>query len=439
MPRTTPTERAARTLLRPFQIFLEKEASGSIVLLACSAIALIWANSPFRDSYFHVWETEIGFTVGDFALHKSLHHWINDGLMAVFFFVIGLEIKREVLVGELASMRKAALPLAAAVGGMLVPALIYAAFNAGSPALRGWGIPMATDIAFALGVLALLGPGIPNGLKVFLAALAIVDDLGAVLVIALFYTADLNTTALLIGSGILALMLLANRAGVRYPLVYAILGFLLWMAILESGVHATIAGVLAAMAIPARRRLDPREFAERGRTLLGWFDREVEPEIDRFTPQQTDAVHALERACKEVGTPLARLEHAHLPWVTWFIMPLFALSNAGVELGGGIGAALGDAVALGIVVGLVVGKQIGVALFSWLVVKLGVASLPTGASWKQVYGVACLCGIGFTMSLFIANLAFTEAGTLDVAKTGVLFASLVSGIWGFFYLRAHRA
>lgn len=435
-PGGTPTGRAANLLLRPFQYFFAKEASGSILLLACTAAALIWANSPFGESYHHLWETEIGFEVGHFSLSMSLHHWINDALMAVFFFVIGLEIKREILVGELASFRKAALPLFAAVGGMVVPALLYTAFNAGTPAIVGWGVPMATDIAFALGVLSLLGSGVPNGLKVFLAALAIVDDLGAVLVIAIFYTAELDVAALGAGAIFLFAMFFANRVGVRYPLVYAALGIGLWLAVLQSGVHATIAGVLAAMAIPAWRRIDPREFADRGRSLLDTFERDIAPAADRLTTDQTDAVSSLEVACEAVETPLSRLEHTLLPWVAFFIMPVFALSNAGVEIGGSFLQSLAGPVSLGIVAGLVIGKQVGVALFAWLAVRIGMASLPTGATWKQLYGVACLCGIGFTMSLFIANLAFPDAATLDVAKTGILVASLISGVWGFVLLKA---
>jgi NhaA family Na+:H+ antiporter len=426
---------AASLLLRPFQYFFAKEAAGSILLLLCTAAALIWANSPVAESYHHLWESYIGLSVGDFELRMSLHHWINDGLMAVFFFVIGLEIKREVLVGELATMRKAALPLVAAVGGMVVPALLYAGLNAGTPEISGWGVPMATDIAFALGVLSLMGPRVPGALKVFLAALAIVDDMGAVLVIAIFYTSELSLSALGIGGLCLAAMFLANRLAVRYPLVYAALGLALWLAVLKSGVHATVAGVLAAMAIPAWRRIDGREFAQRAQSLLATFERDIEPDAERLTPDQADAVSSLEVACEAVETPLSRLEHTLLPWVAFFIMPVFALSNAGVEIGGDFLGSLAGPVSFGIILGLVVGKQIGVTLFAWLAVRMGMAELPAGASWKQLYGVACLCGIGFTMSLFIANLAFPSAEALDIAKAGILVASLVSGLWGYLLLK----
>jgi len=428
MPQITATEQVALDLVRPFQDFLHKKSSGSILLLACTAIALAWANSPWHDAYHHLWETELGFRIGDFAMAKSLHHWINDGLMSIFFFVIGLEIKREVMVGELASMRQAALPLAAAVGGMLVPALLFAAFNLGTPEIRGWGIPMATDIAFALGVLTLLGSRVPVGLKLFLAALAIVDDLGAVLVIALFYTGELSLPALGVAALMFAGMLAANRAGVRYPTVFAVIGFGMWLAVLESGVHATIAGVLGAMAIPARRRLGPHEFARRGRSLFATFDNAPDDPRAVFNEDQSDAVSALERACEAVETP---------PWVAFVVMPVFALSNAGVELGSP--ATLAEPTALGILVGLVLGKQVGVFLFSFLAVSLGAATLPTGATWRHIYGVACLCGIGFTMSIFIDNLAFTDAATRDVAKTGILAASLLSGIWGWVVLKTSPA
>lgn len=430
---------AATLLLRPFQYFFAKEAAGSLLLLACTAIALVWANSMFGEAYHHIQEAEIGIGLGAFELTLSLHEWINDGLMAVFFFVIGLEIKREILVGELASWRRAALPMFAALGGMVVPALLYTAFNAGTPGIAGWGVPMATDIAFALGVLSLMGPAVPSGLKVFLAALAIVDDLGAVLVIAIFYTAHVSAGALAAGALFLAAMFAANRMGVRYPLIYALLGTGLWLAVLKSGVHATVAGVLAAMAIPAWRRIDAREFADRGRSLLDAFERDIDPSSDRLTSDQTDVVSSIEVACEAVETPLSRLELSLVPWVAFLIMPVFALSNAGVEIGSSFVRSVTGPVSLGVIVGLVIGKQIGVTVFAWLAVRTGMATLPAGANWRQLYGVACLCGIGFTMSLFIANLAFPETATLDAAKTGILLASIVSGLWGWLFLHRLRA
>ena len=422
-------------LLRPFQRFFALEASGSILLLGCALLALVWANSPYAAAYHHLWEIEIAVGAPRFGLTETLHHWINDGLMAVFFFVIGLEIKREILVGELSTLRQAALPLAAAVGGMVVPALIYVAFNAGTPAVRGWGIPMATDIAFALGVLALLGSRAPLGLKIFLTALAIVDDLGAVLVIAFFYTADLSFVSLGVAGGFLFAMIGANRMHVRHPLVYLLLGIGLWVAVLLSGVHATIAGVLSALTIPARRRIDAEEFHREGTIYMEEFREDLRAGMVDLTADQRDAVVSLEEACEAVQTPLQRLEHMLHPWVAFFIMPVFALANAGVSIGSGLLGALANPIALGVGAGLVVGKQVGVLLFSWLAVRFGIATLPAGAGWRQLYGVACLCGIGFTMSLFIANLAFEDPASLDIAKTGILSASLVAGVLGFLILR----
>jgi NhaA family Na+:H+ antiporter len=425
-------------LLRPFQTFFELESAGSILLLACTLLALLWANSPFSESYFHLWETEVTVGTEAFRLTYSLHHWINDGLMAVFFFVIGLEIKREVLLGELSTPRQAALPLAGAAGGMVVPALLYAAFNAGQPTAAGWGIPMATDIAFALGILSLLGNRAPLGLKVFLTALAIVDDLGAVLVIALFYTADLSSQALAAAALFLGAMVALNRLGVRHPLAYLVFGLGLWVALLKSGVHATIAGVLGALTIPTARKLDASQFLSRARSYLAEFAEDLEAGQQEPTTDQRDAVFSLERASQAVLSPLAVLEHAMHPWVAFVIIPIFALANAGVALGGGVLDTLASPIGLGVVAGLVIGKQTGVMLFCVLAVRLGWAALPADASWRQLYGVACLCGIGFTMSLFIAGLALGEGATLDAAKTGILAGSLISGVLGYVVLARVR-
>jgi NhaA family Na+:H+ antiporter len=433
-----PTARATIFLIRPFQRFFEKEASSSILLLLCTAVALVWANSIFRESYEHLWETYVSIGWGGAQLSLTLHHWINDGLMAVFFFVIGLEIKREVLVGELSTARKAALPIAAAIGGMVVPALVYVAFNAGTPELRGWGVPMATDIAFALGVLALLGSRVPSSLRVFLAALAIADDLGAVLVIALFYTDQLSVQSLVIAGMLLVTMFVLNRAGVRSPIPYAVVGLLLWFAVLQSGVHATVAGVLAATAIPARRRIVPSEFNAKSQNLLEEFREDVREGETELTADQRDALYSLSIAIEGVETPGARLEHSLHPWVSYFIMPVFALANAGVHLGGGAGAAMLSPVALGVALGLLLGKPIGVTFFAWLAVRLGWAALPEDVRWRHVSGVSVLCGIGFTMSLFIATLAFPDPATLDVAKIGILGGSLLAGIGGWLSLAGAR-
>ena len=326
----TPIEPVAR----PFQEFSESEAAGGVLLLATTALALAWANSPWAESYFKLWEHE--FTIGfeGFALSKSILHWINEGLMAIFFFVVGLEIKRELLVGELASPRHAALPIAGALGGVVVPALLYFSLNAGGPGAAGWGIPMATDIAFAMGAMALLGSRVPVGLKVFLTALAIVDDIVAVLVIAVFYTGNLSWPSIGVAGGFFAALLAAGILGMRHPLPYALLGLCLWVAMLLSGVHATIAGVLVALAVPAQPRIDVGNFIARGRRFLDQMENpdDGEEHILRSESRQA-AVMALEDACEKVETPLQRFEHTLLPWVRLIIMPVFALANAGVALG----------------------------------------------------------------------------------------------------------
>ncbi len=426
-----------RRLMLPFQEFFQAEAASGIVLLACAAVALLWANSPWAESYFHLWETHVVVGGGALVLDYSLHYWINDGLMAVFFFMVGLEIKREVLVGELASPKQAAFPIAAAVGGMLVPALIYVAFNAGTPELRGWGTPMATDIAFALGVLALLGTRAPTGLKIFLAALAIVDDLGAVLVIALFYSAGIDWSMLMYGGITFIVLLGANRGGVRRPAVYAVLGLLLWFFFLKSGVHATIAGVLLAVTIPAKTRINVNDFVSDARTYLQRFEADgLRPDpAAPLTPQQESALERLEEAAEGVQSPLLSIEHAIVPWVAFGIMPLFALANAGVALAPEVVSGLGSPVVLGIALGLLIGKPVGVGLFAWAAVKLGIAGYPAGVRGLHLVGVGLLAGIGFTMSLFIAGLAF-DGVTLELAKVGVLAASTVAGLGGYLVLRA---
>ena len=423
-------------LLRPFQEFASRSAASGILLSLCTVAALAWANSPWSESYAGLWQTKLTAGFGSLALSKPLILWINDGLMAVFFFVVGLEIKREVLAGELSSLKHAALPLAGALGGMIVPALIYTAFNAGGEGARGWGIPMATDIAFALGALALLGDRVPLSLKVFLTALAIVDDIGAVLVIAVFYTSAIWWASLAVGFLFLAMMTGANLAGFRHPLVYILLGIALWIAFLKSGVHATVAGVLMAMTIPSRSRIEAVEFVEYGRGALDDFERAAESNPDLLTNQdQQAAIHLLENACELAATPLQRMEHALHPWVSFFIMPVFALANAGVALDGRLASALVAPVSLGVIAGLVLGKQIGITLFSWLAVRTGFAALPEQVTWRQIYGVAWLGGIGFTMSLFIANLAFGDGSSLSEAKLAILTASLVAGVTGWLLLR----
>ncbi|MEX0893530.1 MAG: Na+/H+ antiporter NhaA [Gemmatimonadota bacterium] len=431
---------AAAILVRPFQTFFALESASGLLLLSTAVVALVWANSPWAASYFDLWETHVVVGGGGLVIDKSLHHWINDGLMAVFFFVVGLEIKREVLVGELASPRQAALSVAAAVGGMLVPAVLYAVLNMGGPGAAGWGIPMATDIAFALGVLALLGSRVPLSLKIFLTAIAIVDDLGAVLVIAFFYTAELTWLALALAGVVMVALVAVNLMRIRSPLPYVLLGIVLWVAMLKSGVHATLAGILLAMTIPARRRIDAPEFLRRAELYLAEFAEDVQPGRSEPTGDQQDALHSLEVAAEHVATPLLRLEHSLHPWVAFMIMPVFALANAGVALGGDVAGVLQSPVTLGIILGLFLGKQIGILAFAWLAVRSRLAVLPAGVGWPQIWGVSLLCGIGFTMSLFIASLAFADAALLDAAKIGILAASVLAGAAGALVLvRVSRA
>ena len=426
-------------VLGPFQRFAATSAAGGLVLLACTAVALAWANSPWADGYHHLWETPVTVGAPGFGLTLSLHAWVNDALMAVFFFLVGLEIKREVLVGELATRRSATLPVAAALGGMAAPALLYTALNAGGPGAGGWGIPMATDIAFALGILALLGDRVPSGLRIFLAALAIADDLGAVLVIALFYTGALDWGALGGAAAVLAALLGLNRAGARRPLTYAVLGAVLWLFVLASGVHATIAGVLLALTIPARTRIDEPEFLGRAEASLADFRAADEPGTTVLTNRgHQEAIQALESACDAAQAPLQRIEHALHGFVAFLVMPVFALANAGVPLGGGAGAALRSPIALGVALGLLVGKPLGIVAASWIAVRSGAADLPAGVAWRHVHGAGWLGGIGFTMSLFVAGLAFADPAVLDTAKLGVLGASVVAGCVGYALLRKAR-
>ena len=435
--RSAPPARSIERVLSPLREFTHTSAAGGVLLMIAAAVALIWANSPFASSYTALWQTRLSIGIGDLALSKPLLLWINDGLMAIFFLVVGLEIKREVLVGELREPRKALLPVVAAIGGAAIPALIFVAIVGGSrpEAIRGWGIPMATDIAFALGVLALLGRRAPIALRVFLTALAIVDDLLAVLVIALFYTSNVAVMALVAAGITLALLVAANLLGVRRPVVYALLGVVLWVAVLQSGVHATIAGVLLAFTIPATTRLDASAFAATARQRLDDFERHDDGESG-VTATQHAALWDLEEATEQAQAPMMRMEHGLHEWVAFFIVPLFALANAGVALTGDLGAMLTDPVVVAVVLGLVVGKQVGITAATWLVVRSGRASLPEGVHWRHIYGVAWLGGIGFTMSLFIGELAYHESPALGLAKIGILLASVVAGIGGYLILRA---
>jgi NhaA family Na+:H+ antiporter len=419
-------------LLSPINAFLSAESAGGILLFAAAIAALAWANSPWGHTYHAFWHAKLAVgVVGGFQHAMTLEHWVNDGLMVVFFLLVGLEIKREVLMGELASVRRASLPIAGAIGGMVVPALIFAALNHGGPGAAGWAIPMATDIAFAVGVLALVGPSVPASVKVFLLAVAIVDDLGAVLVIAAFYTSSISVPALGVAGAFLAALVLLNVLRVHSPLPYMLLGVGLWIATLYSGVHATAAGVLLAFTIPVTRQIEEGPYVEYARRALHEFASDAAVKPDRISDRQSHALKSLEEASQAVQTSLARVEHALLKPVTFVIVPVFALANAGVSLREGGGLPLGSPVMWGVLAGLVLGKPIGVLLASWLAVKFRVASLPEGAAWGQVTGVAVLCGIGFTMSLFIANLAFPgRDDQLAATKIGILAASVLAGAAG---------
>ena len=421
-------------LTAPFKRFARVEASGGILLLLCTLIAVAWANSTWAHGYDSVWERTLTIGFGSLSMTHDYHHWINDGLMAIFFFLMGLEIKREILCGELSSFKSAAFPFAAALGGCVFPTLLYLVVAYRTEAQQGWAVPMATDIAFALGVLALLGKNVPPAIKIFVTALAIVDDVFAVLVIALFYTAHISVPA--IGMALLGLCFscLANWLGIRKPSVYAFIGVLVWMAVFKSGIHATIAGVLMAFTIPASTTADRSRFLISGRALLDRI--EAAP---RHSPEEHDAFDVLESQSVVMQSPLHRIEHRIQPWISFLIMPLFALANAGVHLLGNVSGALRSSVSIGIAVGLFVGKPVGITLFSWLADKWKLASPPQDVSWKQIFGASWLCGIGFTMSLFVAGLAFRDMPLLDMAKIGTFSGSVLAGFAGSMMLKRSRS
>ena len=414
-----------------FQRFARLQASGGILLFLAALAALIWANSGGAETYFQLLSTKLAITFGGQGLTKDLIKWINDGLMALFFFIVGLEIKREITVGELASPRRAALPLMAAVGGMAGPALIYTAFNFGTEGMVGWAIPMATDIAFMLGLMALLGRRVPFSLRVFFTALAIGDDLGAVLVLAIFYTSGIAWSALGAAAVIVLVLVGLNALGVRNPLPYALLGIVLWVAFVQSGLHATIAGVVLALTIPARTRVRKEAFLAQCVAILGGAEPEVPQEDVHHNDRRQAAAHALEAIAERMQSPAQRLEHMLTPWATFFVLPIFALANAGVSFSGGLGEVLGSRVALGVILGLLVGKPVGITFFTWLAVRLNIGQMPARVEWRQLISATFLAGIGFTMALFIDNAAFDDPAMLDAAKFGILIASLLSGVLGF--------
>lgn len=432
-----PWEKAFKRVSTPFEHFLHAQTTTGLILMFMTLFALILANSPFAEGYAHFFHTKVDFNVGSWELSHTIHHWINDGLMAIFFFIIGLEIKREILVGELSNIKVAILPILAAIGGMLFPALIYLGITSGTQGAVGWGIPMATDIAFAISALVLLGKRVPTALATFLVALAIVDDLGAVLVIALFYTEQIHTVPLALAGGAFLIMLMFNRFGIHMILPYLIVGLLMWFFMLESGVHATIAGVIAAMAIPSEPKRAPESFRQDAKVLLDEYDSYHVDETKGMNERQKAILLKLQGNIDDIGTPAARLEHdLHLP-VALVVIPLFALANAGIAIDfSSIGTTIMTPVSLGIIMGLILGKVLGIFGVAWLAIKLKIATLPQGSTMNQIFGVAFLGGIGFTMSIFVADLAFINSPELIFqAKVGILAASLFAGLFGYFWLR----
>ncbi|MCX6148525.1 MAG: Na+/H+ antiporter NhaA [Candidatus Kapabacteria bacterium] len=395
-----PQKKKPIRIVKAFQDFFRSTVAGSTILIFSAFIAMIWINSNYGHSYHTLWDTILKFNILGFQSSFTLHQFVNDGLMVVFFFLVGLEIKREIIIGELSDFRKAMLPLIGALGGVLIPALIYEVFNFGSLTAKGWAIPMATDIAFALGILALLGKKVPIGLKVFLAALAIADDLAAIIIIALFYTASINVVALFVVVIIIAFMIMFNFMNLQKPFIYILFGVLLWLAMLQSGVHSTIAGVITAFLVPVSTKKKKKEFGE-----------------------------------NQANTAIYKIEHKLTLIVAFFVMPIFALVNSGVELNNFNFSIFANKIALGIFLGLFIGKPFGVFLFVWLFVKYKMAKLPYGVGLSEMFGVSILCGIGFTMSIFVSNLSFQiRSEELNLAKTSIIFASTLSAIIGFIYL-----
>ncbi|MDR1877216.1 MAG: Na+/H+ antiporter NhaA [Flavobacteriaceae bacterium] len=424
-------------IIHPVQTFIQQEKSGGIVLGLSVIIALFLANSPWSEQYFHFFEHKFGFYFDNSVyLEYNIHHWINDGLMSIFFFVVGLELKREMVGGELSNPRKALLPIGAAIGGMIVPALIYFSLNPVGEVNRGWGIPMATDIAFALGVLYLLGKKIPLSLKVFLTALAIVDDLGAVLVIAFFYTSQISLISLSIGVGFVAIMYIANKIGVRNIIFYAVVGILgVWTAFLLSGVHATIAAVVAAFTIPADVTIRENTYIKKINNYLNHF-KQIDPndKTPTLTEQQLHILDEIKQQTNQATPPLQRLEHAMHPFVTFIIIPIFALANAGVSLAIDPDQLFSTHVAIGVALGLLIGKVVGVVGTTLLLIKLKIAPFPTGMNLNNLFGLGLLASIGFTMSLFVTSLAFTHEEYIVQAKIGIFTASIIGGILGYLTL-----
>lgn len=423
-----------RIVVTPFQRFIQMESSGGILLIISTIVALIWANSGWGNYYASLWETTLSVGFGSWSLSKDLILWINDGLMCIFFFLVGLEIKREVIAGQLSSVQQAALPFFAAVGGMVIPALAFVMIMQGAPGAEGWGIPMATDIAFSLGILSLLGKRVPVTLKIFLTAFAIVDDIGAVLVIALFYTGGVELTYLLIGLGLFSILIVFNLTNLQSSKPYLLVGVVIWYFFLKSGIHPTIAGILSAFTIPMQPRVQASDFFSKIKDEVSRFTAISPREQKLLSYEELHAADTIRQKATRVQPPLQKLEHMLHPIVAYFVLPVFALANSGVVLDNA-GEALGSLLTLGIAGGLLLGKTLGIGLLSWIGIKTRLARLPGDITFPQLVAVGMLGGVGFTMALFIANLAFTDQELLNQAKSGILLGSTLAGVGGYFWLR----
>jgi len=432
----TPIDR----IVNPFQRFASEKAAGGIILFLSALIAILWANFISYDSYDDFWHTKLTIGIGNYSISDTFHFWINDALMAIFFFLVGLEIKRSVVLGELSSIKKAAFPVMAAAGGMIVPAGIFISLNLNTDTFVGWGIPVATDIAFALGVLSLLGKRVPISLKIFLTALAIADDIGAVLIIAIFYSNDLMLTNLFISFLLVSGVIIANYLGLRNPLIYTIVGCLMWVFFLKSGIHATIAGITLAMVIPLKVKINPNQFFDKGTELLKNFKNEnnfhqSRGDLGLTTEKQSSTLEELVKYTKKVESPLQRMENNLHHFVTFVVLPLFAISNSGVIIDSSINNIFNNSLAIGIILGLFVGKPIGIFLFSFFACKIGIASIPSDLKWTHILGVGFLGGVGFTMSIFVNGLAFDSQTFIATSKIAIFIASIFSALFGYMVIK----
>jgi NhaA family Na+:H+ antiporter len=429
------TKVIAKKVLSPFDRFLKRQSSSGILLLVAAIIAMLWSNSSYADMYFDFWDYELSIGQGIFSISEPLRFWVNDGLMALFFFVVGLEIKREVMAGELSTIKDLIMPLMAAVGGMLIPAIIFLVVVGNTEMAQGWAIPMATDIAFSLGILSLLGSRVPIGLKVFLTALAIIDDIGAILIIAFFYSSDIHWIYLQVAAGLLVLLLIFNYFNLRIITYYIIVGIFVWFCFLKSGVHPTVAGVLIALTIPATRKIKMQDFIEQTKTSLAKFKSANWPDSKVVLgKKQISAVESITESAKKVQSPVQSLENTLSDFTANLVMPIFALANASIIISGN-DFDLWNGVTLGAGIGLLIGKVLGISFFAWLSVRLAWTQLPAGVTWTQIIGVGFLAGIGFTMSLFITNLAYTDVAVIYASKIGIVIGSLIAGTIGFIILK----